>query len=356
MAKPIFFYDAINAFDAKKVRTFKLKWSGNQSVKTSVIIRNNTTNNEVYSGTQEGFQLKYELPANKLTNGVTYNIIAKVTDARGNDSEWSDLIIFRCISTPLFSLNIIDNQVIGNSSYDFKITYSQLEGELLQNYQVYLFNNNKSQIYTSGLEYNTDSPLTYYGLEDNGRYYAKATGVTINGLELTTELIPFSVNYIQPIAYSYLHPENRYDYGDIKLQSNLISIEGRTCNGQDPVFIEGTAVDARNNCIIFDDNLFIKDNFTLCFTHSNFEMYKKGLIISNGNASLIVAKQSGRFDKSNCNLITYFDLTITNGNLSYYIMSNFINTPKDNDLITVWIRKKNGLFDIYIKNESEVNA
>lgn len=139
--KPQLYIESGYAFDARYDREFKYLWSSgnNQSIANTLIIRDNETNSIVYNNKQETLLLKHILPANTLQNGKTYNVSIQVFDRDGKASELSDTLIFKCYTTPTISLNVINEQVIRNSSYLFIINYEQIEGEELQYYSLELY-------------------------------------------------------------------------------------------------------------------------------------------------------------------------------------------------------------------------
>ena len=186
MPKPILTIDATYAFDATLPRTFQFKYSGGQIKSNTIIIKNNQTNEIIYTAVQETMLLQHNIPENTLENGVLYNITLSCTEVSGAISETSAPVIFYCYSTPVFELNVIEGQVIGNASYDFTINYSQAENEQIQSFYVVLYDSGKQTLYTSNARYDSKSTITISNLEDNVQYYVRAFGETLNHMALDT--------------------------------------------------------------------------------------------------------------------------------------------------------------------------
>ena len=198
--------------------------------------------------TQETFQLKHIVAANSLSNGKTYNAEIYVIDSSEIMSPVSDKIIFKCFTNPTWSFsNLIPDQIIRNSSYQIQLTYSQTEGELLNSYQISLYNSSQSLLHQSGILYNSDI-LSYSvsNLSDNRQYYVRATGKTVNGMDLDTSFIPISVNYLSPALYSLITLENQPIDGSIKISYNVQLVTGKS-NTDDPTYIDSTKVDLKAN-------------------------------------------------------------------------------------------------------------
>ena len=103
----------MQSFDASIGTTIKFSWLGNLPVSNTLRIKNNETNEVVYEVTQTTMRLEHTISSgNNLINGVLYNASVKVTDSNNSDSEWSDVLLFYCFTTPTFSINIEQEQII----------------------------------------------------------------------------------------------------------------------------------------------------------------------------------------------------------------------------------------------------
>lgn len=349
--KPQLYIDASYAFDARYDREFKYLWSSgsNQSVANTLVIRDNETNIIVYNTKQETLLLKHILPANTLQNGKTYNVSIQVFDRDNNASEFSDILIFKCYTTPTITLNIINDQVIRSSSYLFTINYNQIEGEELQYYSLELYDGNKQRLYNTGARYNIEAGITLTDFIDNTSYYIKAYGQTINHMEIETDLILFHVEYITPELYSYMTVENRDLYGDIQFTSFLVSIEGKGVNG-DPTFVDNEYVDTINGTAVkFDENFTIA-NGIISLVGKGFVLNKPFLIMRNNNYhSITLTWKHGTYKQENDIEKWYIELICLDNKVQTFYMSNLIYPPNENQLLDIQIKIVNNYIDLIVK-------
>ena len=346
MAKPIFSYNSSYAFDATKEHVFNFMWSNtnNQAVANTLEIRNNETNVVVYSQTQNTLLLQHTLQPNTLTNGILYNAYLTVTDINGTVSGKSDAILFYCYTTPTLTVDV-DN-VIQTSSCSIGVNYSQPENEELQVFKIELYNSSKELLYTSSLKYSITSTVQFNGLVDNTTYYVKAIGQTINHMDVESDYIMFTVNYISPDFYAYITAENRYNYGDIQFTSNLVSIEGSTIDGSEAVYINNEYIDTVNGSgIKFDENFNINNDFRLIMSGYNLIPGQPFLILSNLHSYIYLYS---RLDETNNH---YIELNVIENNEKKII--NFSNKlmVSQQDLIHITLTHKNGYFNIEIRRD-----
>lgn len=349
--KPILYQ--ITAFDASNDYIFKFSWNGNQNFKTVCEVRQNSTDDILYLETQETMQLQHTLPGGTLTNGTLYNVRIASVDVDGNVSDYSNPVLFYCYSTPIFKFdNISSNQIVKNSSYQVIMTYSQTENESLQSYEISLYNLSKIKIQTSGIIYSVDSlQYSLSDLEDNQSYYIRATGKTLNGMEIETDYIYFSVNYKQPSVYSVLSLENIFKNGYIKLQSNIRAIECHT--NSDPIYINDEYINLSNDVLTIDKDFSLEDDFIINLSGYNIS---DGLImqLSDGVSNINLYLRKGIYEINNNVEKTYIELNIPISFTSYQCFSNYIDNPNETDLLSFWFIRKNGLYQINLENKGEV--
>lgn len=357
MSKPILTIDATYAFDAAEDRAFIFTYSGGQLKSNTLVIKNNQTNAVVYNGTQTTMLLKHKVPANTLSNGTLYNVSVKVTETNGNVSEISNSLLFYCYSAPIFKMNISEGQIITNASFSTEITYSQAEGEQLQSYYVVLYDTQHQEIYRSSVRYDTTLPVMLNSLEDNKSYLVRAFGETLNHMELDTGYITVAVKYITPSMYSYLVAENDSRNGVIVLTSNITSIEGHTVDGSDPVYIDG-CIDTKNGAsIVFDQDFMIKSDFSFNLIKKRCGQNKINIGFSNGTQSMIITERVGNFDTDNNEETIFYELRLDYLSSTEIVYSNRIQTPSDDQFLSLWVKRKDNLFDltleIYVKPITE---
>lgn len=336
-----------NAFDATKLENFSFNWGGSQSKKNRLLLRDNITDSIVYDQIQETFQLNHALPAQTLSNGHTYNAIIYSIGIDDIESLPSNKIIFKCFSKPIFKFsNLVNNQVIKNSSYQAQLTYSQIEGELLDSYQIEIYNNSKSLIRKSGILYNFES-LSYSipNLEDNSQYYIRAIGNTVNGMVLDTGYISVSVEYVSPTVFSLVTLENLPNKGQIKISYNAQLVTG-TCN-ETPRYLGNEKIDLTKNGIYtsWDNGFEIQSDGIIQIIGQSFKDYSIISEWDNGINKIEIKYMRGGF-ASQSEEKAYFILRAYNQITSYIIYSNYIPIPSVNDRIHVWIKRVGNVYSI----------
>ena len=347
--KPIL-YDT-SAFDATIEFALSFRWSGNQAFKNRLIVKKNDTNELIYDQTQTTQQLRHAIPANSLTNGICYNAQIQVYDKDNNESLLSEKILFYCYTTPTFQFsNISPNQIVQNSFIDYIISYSQPEGEVLNSYQVYLYDSHQLDIYHTGLKYNTDNLSgRISGLSDGTQYYVRAVGETLNRMSLDTGFIPISVSYITPSLFSLVELENLELDGAIRITSNIISIVG-TSNPDPPTYINNAEIDLTQSghFVNFSEGFSINKNFLLNVVGRNFADYSIILEASNGKHNLTLRYMKSKF-ADQTEEKAYFILEVTNSFSSYIILSNLIQVPAPTDKIFIWLKKVDDIYELKVE-------
>lgn len=347
--KPILYN--ISAFDKNNSKTFQFIWQGNQSFGNKLIIcDNNESNKIIYQEKQPTMQLKHILPMNTLKNGGYYNAKVIVIDIDGNESEASDPILFYCFTTPTFVFNnISDNDTVKNASYQITMSYNQPEGEPLQSWEISLYDTSQSKIQGSGVKYTDEIKYTLTGLEDEQEYYIKATCLTLNGMEVETEFIPFLVDYKRPSVYSLLSLENVPNNGYIKLQSNIRAVEAKSY--KDVEYIDNEYANLKNNTIFIDDDFSLDDDYVINLLGYNLTPNTLIMQLSDGNNTINLYLRKGTYDINNNVEKTFIELNIHVGFTSYVCYSNYIDNPLNTDMIDIWLKKKNCLYAVYIENK-----
>ena len=335
----------IKAFDSTVQHEFGFIFNGNQVMKNRLIIRDNSTNTVIYNQIQETMQLKHILPINILTNGKLYNAAIQVYDINNNESPESDKVLFYCYSSPTFNFNnFIEHQVVNNSFYDFNLSYSQSEGEILNSYQIILYSSTKVEIYNSGIKYDDKLSCNINGLLDGNTYFIRAIGETLNGMSLDTGFIEFSVKYIKPSSFSIVDLENKYDQGMTRISSKIILITGKT--GKTPIYIDNSKLDLRNDYIVFDKGFEINNDSYLDLQGSHIPYYSTILYsLDTTNSNLLDLKlMYGDFTENNIGKKIYLLLTVKSGNLTYTLTSNYIDEPLETDILVIELSRKNNIY------------
>lgn len=334
--KPILYL--IPSFDSTIGITIKFSWLGNQPISNTLIIKDNNTQAIVYKKILSTMRLEHSIPANiGLINGKLYNASIEVTDSNGVVSEPSDPLLFYCFTTPTFKINIEPNQIIQAQTYGVDITYSQSEGELLQSYRIRLYNSNDIMIYDSNIRYILDT-VKIPNLQDDSHYSIIATGETINGMQLSTGRIDFSVDFVKSEAYFVCELQNMYDTGGVYIKTNIVSVEGYS--DSEVTYIDNAIADLTNNIVHFNKGFSISNDFSLLLKGSKFEIGSTILHLSGDNESISVYyKYDNHLNKY------YFELWAIYRNNNYIITT--IN-PYPNNEVSLWIERRNTLFEMEV--------
>lgn len=361
LTKPILY--SVPAFDASNGYTFTFEViGGNQVVKNEIMIKNNVSNDTVYTSTVSTFEFKHTVPPNILKNGTYYNVSIRTYSATDEVSDWSMPVQFYCYTTPVVEFtNMPVNNIIENSSYSFEATYNQLEKERMNLYRFNLYNDEKILVATSDDQYigNNEEPpnvisYTFSGFEDDAFYFIECVVSTINNTVVTTGLVPFTVNYVNPNIYAIITLENNACKGWIKITSNATLIEG-TNNPEPPKYIDNEKVDLTEDgsFVRWDDGFSINGNFSLYVKGSNFNPYTKIMeMVSTENSESGFYKidlyyMLGYEPSDDEELKCYFLLEVYSGKfgIPYTIHSSFRPIVENKNII-FGIRRINNIYDL----------
>lgn len=354
LTKPIL--NNVNAWDKANGQTFTFNVIGGDAVVGNTLyILDNSNNTVVYTLNTTSFQYKAVVPSNAigLVNGTYYSAYVVTHNSNNDNSPNSNIIQFYCYTTPSWAItNITSGSIVTKSSIAPQISYSQSEGEALNDYTFNLYNSSQILLSSSGVLYTNSSASTYtasydfLGLEDNTVYYIQTVGHTVNGTLLDTNLIEFTVSYSQPETYNVLVLQNNCDGGYITYYSLAYVIEGIS-NPSPPTYTtDGVNLKNAGSYVIWQDNYNIENNFTVKGWIKSANLDTTILMLSNGNNDYIEVQYIT--DPENSNKIRIALQVYSNNLPSYYIYSNSINKPNNNTVICFQIRRINNIYDIVI--------
>jgi len=341
-------------WDATLSHNFEFTYTGNQVYANRLIIKNNITNVTVCDTKTTSFQMYAPIISNLLSNGITYNAQLSVFDINDVESPLSQTIIFQCLSTPIVTFtNLVANQIIRNSNYNFTFSYTQANGELLNEYQIFLYDSNKNQLSTTGILYaNASSSLggTLSGFSDNTQYYARITGSTVNAVSIDSGYVIFSVDYIAPENWSKLVLENTDD-GMIKISSNVTLITG-TVSPTPAIYVNDTKIDltANGSKVYFDKDFNIANIVGFKILGQKFIPYSTIAEFSNGVNKIEVKYMLGTFTVGE-NQQAYFVLNAYNSYACSRICSTPMAVPSDSQEICISVKRVSNIFDLSVTLE-----
>lgn len=354
LTTPILYSQA--AFDATEAHTFTFNVvGGDQVTQNKLVITNQATNEVVYQAVQTTYRFEHILPTDTLTNGVYYTAYIVTYDVNGENSANSNSIQFYCYTTPtLIFSNLPIDSVILNSSYNFQATYDQAEGELLNSYTFTLYDAQKLQIATSGVQFvgSTTAPPTvvsyqFAGFADKTNYYIRVNGQTIQGTQIDTGLVAIAVRYVYPSVFSIVELNNNCSGGYVQVKSNLIEINDKS-EPDPPTYVDGnTAVDMRTDgdYVEWSDGFELRDDFTASLWGRDFNDNSDIIKMADNNNNTLVVRYLKNEDGT-----VYADLTVTDGSIVYYIFSPAIAAPSTTDKVQFWIRRIGHQYTIKLAN------
>lgn len=353
------------AFDAtqEQIFYFNIINPSVQIVANELIIRNNETNDIVYDEKQESFKYEHIVNANELINGIYYNATVSVFDNEGNQSSFSIPIQFWCYTTPILEFtNIPLSNIINNASFNFEFTYTQAENEPLNTYIINLYNSSNIVVSTSGTQYTSQFSTTnppfngnylFQGLSNSTQYFIQITGTTIEGTEISSSLISFTVQYIQPDLFTTIQLTNNCDEGYITIQSNIVLIEG-TSNPDPPIYINNEEVDLTNseNWVEWNQGFNINGNFLNRIWFRNPTQYSQIIQFSNSSGQQITINYMLGYENINSeNLMAYVEVYVNSllqNDLSYYIFSNYVTPLPNTEIYVLYLTQINNIYQVQL--------
>ncbi|MBP5470796.1 MAG: hypothetical protein J6Z11_16320 [Candidatus Riflebacteria bacterium] len=349
MAKPIIYN--LDAMNCEEENVISFTYSGGLIKSNAIRIKRASDNEIIYEGTYSSAKGIHVLPANSIDvseNGTEYYVQIKVTENDDTESVWSDIRYAMFITTPSFSFEDITNPMTVHQSFlDVSLGYQQAEGEPIQSYEFFLYDQSKSELYASDILYDVENMIhRYSGLEDN-TYYIRAKGNTIHNYKVDTGYIEITVDYVIPIIYNTFYITNNYEGGYISYETNIVDID---YTGEDTfTFIDGR-INLMDKSIYYEKGFIIPDNFTFIIKGKN--LYRSGvkffeLYNTEKNTGFYITSYIYDDDQIRFKLIS-------NNGLEDYILYSSPIELTENDLVDFWVRRINGIFDFKVYKNGEV--
>lgn len=339
-------------FDSANGTNISFTWNGNQIYKVRCIIKNNETNETVYDETIDTMKQSFTIPGDSgLVNGTYYVAFITVFDVDGNESSLQKIgTPFYCFTTPTFELSISPDQIIQTSSYRVSLTYSQLEKEPLDSYEIILYSYQKNEIQTSGILYDiNDSNFLMTELQNANEYYVRATGTTLNGILLDTGYIHFTVAYTLQSGFSTLELNNLPEVGGIEVRSNIISTEGQAKN-EDVVYLDPRGIDLTDNEVEYDVGFQVKGDFSQMFRIRDPKINNIIVTMTDEEQEVMinVIYREGNY-ASSTGKQCYLELqaSFSEEKIKYVSMSNFIDIPDETKDIVFYVNRQGSFYDLH---------
>ena len=348
-------------FDAEKEHTLQFTYTGAQIFAHKIVIKDNSTNTVVYNKKTSAMNTLARIPPNTLTNGNTYNIQISVFDHEGKESPLSNPAILKCLKTPTFTFtNIHEGLIVRNSFLDVELSYSQENGELLNAYTVTLYAVNQTTVvYDSGIRYSSDNLIVRVPeMLDDTTYYIRATGETVNGMEMDTGLIEIVCDYLKPDIFLKFRADNIPEEGSVRLTSNFILIEGKS-QPEELVYIDDEKVSLLNGEKVWFDDGFTADNFVCEIIAEQIPDFTKFITFNMKSAMAYITWNYGYFEGSEEKQY-YAELTayqyVGSEKLNYVQISTRIPPLSDGEQVHFWMRHINGAFNLIVTKLNGTNT
>lgn len=356
------FVNEISAFDAAFDRKINFTYSGNQCIANSISIYDSTNNAEVYTSRVTSYALSHMIPAGTLANGGSYYV--KITAYYMEGAEEHSVTspssgVFLCLKTPTWKFNdLSEGAVVHNAVLQVTMHYEQEQNDLLNEFYVELYDHGHVLKYRSGAQYDISHPIEFSGLTDNSTYYLRAYGTTVSGLEIDTRTtypsdMMFNVDYIAPEVYSMANLENIPDSGSIRVSLNVAHIEGYSANGKEFTYTDDEYINLEDDMVIFDENVYMADEFTVLLRGRNFQKDTDILIIKTaGDGSLISVKIRETTISEEVVYFAELRCIHPHSKIEYVLYTDFASLNLTDDIqIMVWF--KQGYFSLELSEVVE---
>ena len=353
-------------FDKADKKDIKFTWLGNQIFKVRCRIKNNNTGEIVYDDMVNTMKQAYPLPANSIpANGIKYLIYITVFDVNDNESSPQNPgIPFYCFTTPTFKLSIDNEEYIHSSSYQTTLSYSQAENEELDYFNISVYTYQKTLLQTSGDVYDVSEPsYIMTGLSNATQYYVRATGKTVNGFELDTGYILFTIKFTIAQVFSTLELNNIAKNGSIEIQCHIVSALGIA--ESDVTYIDDgydIFADLTNNSVTFDEGFQVIGDFTIkerfhspirnksILSFTDGKNMRCNVYYRTGNYSDIVDRYTwAEPDQVQGDKVCYFEMEISENEFTSIYNSKYLNIPHEKQEFVLIVVRKNGNYDIQAK-------
>ena len=252
----------IYAFDPQYNYSVSFTYTGNQTVRNRAVVLDNDTYQTVYDSVQDRMRPDHVFPGGTFSPGKSYQIRIKVFDAYGNESPFSEPVLFCCYSTPEFRFDALDkNTILHTANPKLTLIYSQKEQEALQDFQFLLYDYDKTLLTSSEHKYDaSDMTHIFYGLKNESEYYVRATGTTVHGLRIETDYIKISIKYFLMPANVLFEAKNHPENGSIALESGVIDI-GYEIENDNYTIKNSELIIGSDNTLTYNAGFEITDEF-----------------------------------------------------------------------------------------------
>ena len=357
----------IDAFDATIGTTITFGWKGAQAFQNELIIRDSETLDIVYKyKTGRDMSLKHvmnieagttnEDVTGDFVNGKQYQATITVFDKDGVQSDPSDPITFWCFTEPVLKItneDVLDG-IITMSSLYLNFYYQQTEGETLSEYYVELYDENRHLLLRSSIYYGSSSEeyLEYRieGLLNNHTYYVNVNARTAHGIEVSTDLVQFSVKYDKMGAGALVSLKDLGN-GNVSIGSNFKIIDTNS-NPEEPTYINNEEIDLRDpdNWVNFFDGFEVSGNYEMKIA---MRAVQEGFYVICKNEDNEVLKITYEYFDVDYETETkrkyFFKLHVFNNNQDLNVFTKMFDKSTDDQELVLVVQHVNGYYSLKIK-------
>lgn len=357
----------IDAFDATVGTTITFGWKGAQAFQNELIIRDSETLNIVYKyKTGRDMSLKHvmnialgttnEDVTEEFENGKQYQATITVFDKDGVQSDPSDPVTFWCFTEPVLKITNEDvlSGIITMSSLYLNFYYQQTEGEVLNEYYVELYNENKHLLLSSSIYYGSSSEeyLEYRieGLLNNHTYYVNVNARTAHGIEVSTGLVQFSVKY-DKMGTGALILLKDLGNGNVSVSSNFKIVDANS-NPEEPIYINSEEIDLRDpdSYVNFFDGFEVNGDYELKMNMRSVQDWFYVICKNeNGEVLKITYKYYDIDLEEETKRKYYFKLNVFNDFQDLNVFTKMFNKPSDDQELTLVLRHYRGYYALNLK-------
>ena len=357
----------IDAFDATIGTTITFGWKGAQAFQNELIIRDSETLNIVYKyKTGRDMSLKHvmnialgttnEDVTEQFKNGKQYQATITVFDKDGVQSDPSDPVTFWCFTEPVLKITNEDvlSGIITMSSLYLNFYYQQTEGEILSEYYVELYDENKHLLLRSSIYYGSSSEeyLEYRieGLLNNHTYYVNVNARTAHGIEVSTGLVQFSVKYDKMGAGALISLKDLGN-GNVSIGSNFKIVDANS-NPEEPIYINDEEIDLRDpdSYVNFFDGFEVSGDYEMKMKMRAVQDWFYVLCKNEDEEVLKITYKYYDIDfEEETKRKYYFKLHIFNDVQDLNVFTKMFNKPTDDQELTLVLRHYRGYYALNLK-------
>ena len=363
MAKPIL--SNITVFDGNEGTTISFLLYGKADSVTYYAYDNETGTLEA-TGTTEITGLmankSFVFPGGKLTNKAYPYFMKIKTSYNSEETELSDPVLFYCKTKPTLEfagLSVNTPNSINSASYQFELNYinDSSQGESLNSYQYHLYDSSKN-ILVESKEYYGDiaNGFVIDGFSNNGIYYIRGTGSSINGYTFDTGYLTLQVSYNVELNRTLLNVVNDKKNGVMRVNSTIAFMDGVSIGEIEYVELGNGnyAAELTDGSIAYtipyQIEAYSAKDYSLRITVKPV-IYKNIIVITQEDVQYYISTNIRAFTDYSDSNEKFF--AILEGN-KYVMESNYLNNLRENHFVTSDVKFKDGCFSVNIRDAGDM--